>query len=210
MRPIPLDAPLVRRWLALSSVGYVLSPAPIHGTDLPLAFSAPGSVVYRVNGSLPRLSIFHRVRAAASFAQALPLVTGDGFDVAREAVVEGTAPVLEPVRGRESVQVTRTRSDLLEADVETASTGLLMQNDQWYPGWQATLDGRDVPLLRVDGLFRGVVIPAGRHHVTIAYRSGVAAAGTWVSLLSLLVVLGLFAVGRLSARRLGAASPATT
>jgi len=43
--------------------------------------------------------------------------------------------------------------------------GLLVQSDAWYPTWRARVDGREVPLLRVDHALRGVVVPAGDHVV---------------------------------------------
>ena len=44
-----------------------------------------------------------------------------------------------------------------------------MQTDTWYPGWTATLDGAPAEILRADFLFRGVVLPAGQHEVSMTY-----------------------------------------
>ncbi|WP_442754226.1 hypothetical protein ACNHKD_14695 [Methylocystis sp. JAN1] len=41
--------------------------------------------------------------------------------------------------------------------------GWLILNDVWHPWWFATLDGREVELLRANVLFRAVAIPEGRH-----------------------------------------------
>jgi hypothetical protein len=46
--------------------------------------------------------------------------------------------------------------------------GLVVLTDQWYPGWTATVDGRDAPILRVDTALRGVAVGPGSH--TIEYR----------------------------------------
>jgi Bacterial membrane protein YfhO len=49
--------------------------------------------------------------------------------------------------------------------------GVLTLTDTFMRGWRATLDGREVPVLRVDGVFRGVCIPEpGLHHVRFTYR----------------------------------------
>jgi hypothetical protein len=46
--------------------------------------------------------------------------------------------------------------------------GLVVLTDQWYPGWTATVDGRDAPVLRVDTALRAVAVGPGSH--TIEYR----------------------------------------
>jgi hypothetical protein len=46
--------------------------------------------------------------------------------------------------------------------------GLVVLSDQWYPGWTATVDGKDAPILRVDMALRAVAVGPGSH--TIEYR----------------------------------------
>jgi hypothetical protein len=75
--------------------------------------------------------------------------------------------------------------------------------DEWAPGWTATVDGRPTDLLRADGLFRAVAIPAGAHAVALEYRTPWLAEGAAVSALAwtaLAVTLAL-------ARRRGAGAP---
>ena len=38
---------------------------------------------------------------------------------------------------------------------------LLKLSVAWYPGWQASLNGRDLPVIRVDHALMGVVVPPG-------------------------------------------------
>lgn len=52
----------------------------------------------------------------------------------------------------------------------TASPGLLVLKDTWYPGWKAEIDGNPAPIYRVNGCFRGVPMPAGEHRVEFFYR----------------------------------------
>lgn len=68
-------------------------------------------------------------------------------------------------------------------------TMLLVERSTWYPGWTATVDGAAAALLPVDYLFRGVVVPAGEHHVEIRYRPRSFAAGLMLAVAALAVML---------------------
>ncbi len=85
--------------------------------------------------------------------------------------------------------------------VETSGPpGLLVLTDQYYPGWQATVDGEPAPILRADYLFRGVPVPAGDHRVEFAYRPATFRTGATISSLALAAIL---AVSLASLRRPG-------
>jgi uncharacterized membrane protein YfhO len=66
----------------------------------------------------------------------------------------------------------------------------------WLPGWTATVAGRRVPTVRVDGVVQGVPVPAGRHRVALRYDPPGARAGLAISLLTLAGLLVWLAVCR--------------
>jgi hypothetical protein len=47
--------------------------------------------------------------------------------------------------------------------------GLLVVNESWAAGWQATVDGTPVPLYRANYLAQGVIVPGGSHTVRLVY-----------------------------------------
>ena len=53
--------------------------------------------------------------------------------------------------------------------VDAPQRGFLVLADQWFPGWQATVGGTPVPILRADYVFRLVEVPAGRSTVEFRY-----------------------------------------
>ena len=65
--------------------------------------------------------------------------------------------------------------------------------DLAYPGWRAEADGKPAEILRADGFFRGVALPAGEHRVVFTYRPIAFYAG---AALSILAVGVLFALAR--------------
>ena len=85
------------------------------------------------------------------------------------AMVEAATVDLE-LRNRTPAQV--------EASVECDGPCLVVVAQSWAPGWRATMDGEDIPLVRTNIAGLGAVAPAGRHRVEFSYhpwswRSGV-------------------------------------
>jgi hypothetical protein len=80
--------------------------------------------------------------------------------------------------------------------------------DLWSPDWQVRVDGGPAPLLRANGVFRAVAVPAGRHEVRFDYRprlvyASALASGAGAAGLGLVALAGL----RRRARPGGAQSP---
>jgi MYXO-CTERM domain-containing protein len=76
--------------------------------------------------------------------------------------------------------------------VDTPTGGFVRVSGRWDEGWKATVDGRHTDVLRADGIFRGVVVPAGHHTVRFSYSDPDAARGLKVAAAALLVIAGLF------------------
>jgi len=81
------------------------------------------------------------------------------------AIVEAGDPACEPGGTATIVDYADTR-----VQIATSGAGTLVLADLWFPGWTATLDGTEVPVERVDLVFRGVQLPPGEHTVVFSYR----------------------------------------
>ena len=84
---------------------------------------------------------------------------------------------------------------------ESDSGGFLVLADTFYPGWQATLDGTPVEILRANHAFRAVVFPPGEHTIVFRYAPLSFRIGETISLLSLIAVTMGLAVFSLRRRR---------
>ena len=71
-----------------------------------------------------------------------------------------------------SVYILSDRPGNFLADVDCPATQLLVVNESYHSGWRASCDGtaHQSPVLRADGDFLGVVIPAGRHRISIKFQ----------------------------------------
>jgi hypothetical protein len=173
-----------------------------------------GVVVYENTNALPRAFRVRRVEPTASEDAALTRL-GDGFDFRRTALVmkadvtavaaQLTGGTAAPGEDGGTAEIRRETPGSVTVATDGTAPALLVLADLAFPGWQADLDGRDVPVLTVDGLLRGVVVPAGAHVVAFRYRPA-----SWLvgAALSGLALLALMPYARAGARSHGSGGAA--
>jgi len=86
----------------------------------------------------------------------------------------------------------------VSVEVSVASKALLVLADAWAPGWHAEVDGEQREVLRVGGLFRGVVLTPGERNVVFRYQPW---GWVWGLRLGLLGFLGVILEIKRSASR---------
>ncbi len=89
------------------------------------------------------------------------------------------------------VDITEYQDTKIRIHAKTEQDGLLILGDQYYPGWQATIDGTSAPILRVNHIFRGILLPSGEHNVIFTYRPLSLYIGMVVSLVGFLLIAAL-------------------
>jgi uncharacterized membrane protein YfhO len=72
----------------------------------------------------------------------------------------------------EEAQVVNYRPSSVDIRVKAAAPALLILSEVDYPGWKATVNGNSAPIHRVNGLLRGIFVPAGEIRVFMHYSPG--------------------------------------
>lgn len=123
---------------------------------------------------LPRAWIVHRSVFAGSDADALALL--NSIEPADEAVLQdervslvASPPSTDPQAEPEQVDVLEYAPDRVVMSARLEAPGLLVASEVYHPDWVATVDGETVPILKADGVLRGVLLPAGRHRVEMTF-----------------------------------------
>jgi uncharacterized membrane protein YfhO len=84
--------------------------------------------------------------------------------------------------------VTGDTGNSVQVAFDAAAPSYLVLNDAYYPGWQAWLDGKPVPIRRADYLMRAIQVPAGTHRLVFTYAPLSYLAGLVISVLSALAI----------------------
>jgi hypothetical protein len=162
-----------------------------------------------------RLRWIDCARMAGDSAQARRLVLEGGLDFDRVVVLEGLAALPDDdcqksSQGNEPanqalfleqgvIQAAGMNPNRLEIQSSSKTPAWLALSDVWYPGWQARVDGKPVPLLRANYLFQALRVPAGKHQIVLVYQPLSFWGGAALSLVSLLITGFIFTRQRRSA-----------
>ncbi len=193
------------RLLSVSNLVQASNDPQLRLPGLSLAYAGNDARVYHLAGALPRTFLVSDQQIVHGAQAALGAVASPSFTGQRVAVSEQAIPGIpsgEPAQSSvpRGATLTRYEPERVTVSARSARTSLLILTDTYYPGWQATVDGKSEPIYRVDDLFRGVVVPSGTHTIDFRYRPASWTAG-WIVTLSTLACLALTAA--LSLRRRG-------
>jgi hypothetical protein len=134
----------------------------------------------------------------ANFPQELVLLKIDDESKQRLASLNPSRQALVPDGLNVTAQDPRGVADVREftpghyrIHYQCATPSLLRVSNAYFPGWKASLGGRDLPVLPVDHALMGVVVPAGQGDLVLDYHSTYFVPATFTTLVSLLACIGL-------------------
>jgi hypothetical protein len=169
------EGALLRSVEALRAMGvvYVSAPAnvPQDSTLFELVEHAPGELVYRLRHAPGRAYAVGHVDVLRSEAHVVQAMGDEAFRADSVAyTIEPDAAGAYPGSATATIAWLTDEPDELALRVDAAAPAFVVVADAWFPGWRASLDGRDVPLWRVNHSLRGVAVASGRHELRMRYR----------------------------------------
>jgi hypothetical protein len=142
-----------------------------------------------------RAFVVHQLEVAPH-SEGLARLTDPAFDPRRTAVVEASpgCALADPSgkdSAKESVTLVSDELDRVTFRVHAAADGFLVMSDTFYPGWQAYVDGKSLPVVRANFALRGICLPAGDHEVVFSFEPVTLRIGIILSVIGLAVVMAI-------------------
>jgi hypothetical protein len=161
--------------------------------------------VQRNPGALGNAWFVRELRAVQSPDAEMAALTG--LDARHTAVVDVQKfPQVKPATSTDSsgtITLTSYAPDALTYRYTAAQPSTVVFSEIYYAdGWQAFLDGKEVPHFRADFVLRAMQVPAGSHEIKFVFEPKEYAIGNTVSLISSIgVLLAVVAAGVFGSRR---------
>lgn len=117
--------------------------------------------------SLPRAWLVYTTVPVSTIEEAYTVLFNEGFEPAQLAVVLG-GPQLDG-DGAGHIEVLAYGPNRAVFHVETTAPALFVLSDILYPGWRVELNGKSVPFITTNGIFRGVAITEGSNRIDMRF-----------------------------------------
>ena len=166
---------------------------PLASPGVRTVYRGDDATIFENARAAPRAFVPQTVEAVEGEEAANAMLAEADFDLRQTAVVErgepGAAALVHapPVRG--TAAVTTDENARVELRATLDRRGLVVLDDALFEGWRVEVDGRRAPVVRVDSVLRGVVVPAGTHRVVWSYTVPGIRLGAALSLLAALTLI---------------------
>jgi len=92
--------------------------------------------------------------------------------------------------GQGLVTLTNYQANELKYTTTLTEDGLIVFSEIYYPdGWQATIDGNSVDILRANYILRALEVPAGEHEIVFSFKPKIYSYGNTVTTISTIVLI---------------------
>ena len=187
------------RFQAAANVRWVVASQELGVPWLREAYRGQEAIVYENTLALPRAYLVPGAQRIAVGENAIPRMQAPEWDPRRTAFVEAERDLglpATPLQG--SAELAGYEPDRVVVNARANRPALLVLADNYYKGWVAKVDGREVPVYRTNHTFRGVVVPAGAHRVEFTFRPAELYTGLYIHLacLGLLAAYGIYLLVR--------------
>ncbi|HSJ09102.1 MAG TPA: YfhO family protein [Longimicrobiales bacterium] len=186
----------------ITNTEYMLLPGRMDHPSLEELGAGQSVVVYRNRNALPRAYLVGATEVVPA-DRAIERLLSPEFDVRNIALLEEPLPQGIAVQAGATGPVEWVSRGVDRHTLRVAPDGpaLLMVLDNWFPAWKATVNGREVPVLRANHTFRAIPVEAGEQTVELRYEPAQLRTGALISMVVLGLLLGVVLHGAWLARR---------
>ncbi len=160
--------------LGMMAGKYVVSGMPLAHAELQLIaeerISGRGLPLYIYENAeaLPRWYFAERT-AEAMGDSTIALVKSGRRDFKKTAYLDCVGCAGGGGRGGAHIRAAAVRNADAVFEVETEQPRWFIFSESFLPGWSATIDGVSTPIVRANGLYMALAVPAGTHWVGFSY-----------------------------------------
>ncbi|MSU33350.1 MAG: hypothetical protein EXS25_12015 [Pedosphaera sp.] len=128
--------------------------------------------VLEYDAALPRVGLYSSWTVVTNETLMLEQIVAPDFD-ARKKVILNQSPEIDLPAGSSSqsgeAKITAYAPREVTVSTKNSDSSVLVLNDRWHQHWNATLDGKPVPVLQANHIMKAVSVPAGEHQVRFRF-----------------------------------------
>lgn len=142
--------------------------------------------VYERKSALPRFFLADNFVVLTDRQSILDKIYDRDFGLGKTLILEEPPTIFPTKNASGSASLINYTPETVSFSLRSFGNQLFFLSDNFYPGWQATLDGAVVPIMRADYTFRAVAVPTGDHKLVFSYKPRSFVLGALISVATLL------------------------
>lgn len=194
----------IRKLMQLVSVGNILYKKEEFGKmQIPsdqVVWEDASWVITKNPDFLPRVSIIPSYEYIPDDDTVLARLFDSSFDPKKTVILEERVPEmngLDHKAGDNNAQIQSffDKNNEIRIHSDSQEDGFLLLTDNYYPGWKAYVDNKEVKIYRANYTFRTVFMPEGIHDIAFKYQPISMNIGIIISVCTLLII-GIYFISR--------------
>jgi membrane protein YfhO len=109
----------------------------------------------------------------------------------QKSVILADPPPLEALRVETAATPFRSEVEMIDSQINqlsfrtvTSTPAALVLSQTWFPGWKATIDEKEAPVLRANMALTGILLPVGSHEIRFVFRPASFTIGAVITILA--------------------------
>lgn len=148
--------------------------------------------IYENTQSLPRFFLANRYITVKNDNEILRKLYDPRFDMRGTVILESIPSGFSSnVEATGTAQLSTYTPNYLKFTTYTNNPMLFFLSDNYYPGWNAFIDGNSTTVYRANYSFRSVIIPKGKHFLEFKYQPESLKIGLYITASGILMLIGL-------------------
>ncbi len=206
----PIDKEYLSRGMSLLNTKYVVTHEKLNNTDdfklvyytnrtikmMPRAFIATSkyetnqTYVYLNEKFLPRAYVVPNARIIKNGEMVLEELKSEEFNPLEEVIIEEDLKTPLSNDGKfQRANLTFYSPNKIVVEVDSKYPGYLILSENWYPGWKAYDNGKEVEIFRANYILRSIYLEKGKHEIKLIYKPTSLKIGSWISFTTLLFLI---------------------
>ena len=159
------------RIIDLLGVRYILSMTDLPKEKYTKVLEEGQTKVYKNPRAFPRAFFVASIKTAHDKQAAINLLFDQSIDLHKVAIVEDSNGSFKETFSSGKVHIGDYQANSVHLKTDNKSSGFLVLMDSYYPTWHAQVCSiendscRDARIYRTNYQFRGILVPAGKHHI---------------------------------------------
>jgi len=186
---------LIAKVLGMYNVKYLISLGRSPSPEIKKIANIGEISVYENSKALPRTYLVPETIIIKNDEEFFKVVSSQDFNPEQSVILQGGGQHpsfvgdLQIYKNRNRVENAEYGDRQVKIEVLISDPGYLVLSDVFYPGWKASIDGKEVPIYRANYTVRAIRVNPGDREISFFYKPQSFEIGKKISLGTILVLL---------------------